>query len=77
MTQNDSRQNTNIFARRSLFGTQFGDFAKYALHLSALEFIGHAQKLVPLARRVNQAVSLNNSRPISMRRISEVPAPIS
>ena len=35
MTQNDNRQNTNIFARRTLFGTQFGDFAKYALHLSA------------------------------------------
>jgi hypothetical protein len=49
--------------------------------LSAQEFeghvIGHARKLVPVARRVNQPVSLNNSRPISMRRISEVPAPIS
>jgi hypothetical protein len=75
VTQHDRRQDTDVIVHRVLP-------TEHPLHLSAQEFegdvLGHIGKLVLLALRVNHhALSLYSSRPISMRRISEVPAPIS
>ena len=74
MTKHDRREDAHVFLQLVLP-------RKHSLHLSAKELqcngLSHVGKLVLLASRVNHALSLNNSRPISMRRISEVPAPIS
>ena len=75
MPQHDCGEDTHVLLQLVLP-------SEHALHLSAQEFegycISHAGNLVLLALRVNRhALSLNSSRPISMRRISEVPAPIS
>jgi hypothetical protein len=74
VTQRDRSQDTDVVAHCRLI-------SEHALHLRAEEFEGyglsHVENLVLGAPRVNYALPLNSSRPISMRRISLVPAPIS
>jgi hypothetical protein len=80
--QDDRRQHAHVFARRRLIGANRAQLGKHALHLGAEKLEGnalrHRPKLVAPASLVNRhALSLNNSRPINIRRISLVPAPIS
>ena len=81
MAEGNGRKHTNIVARFRLFRTDRTQLRKDALHLRAKEFesyiLSHVGNVVPLQLRVNYALSVKISRPISMRRISEVPAPIS
>jgi hypothetical protein len=75
MAQGYGRQDSDVISHRRLI-------REHALHLRTEKFEGdglnHGEKLILPASYVNRhAVSLNSSRPISMRRISLVPAPIS
>ena len=81
VTQDDCSQNMHIFPQAANVLAHRRLLGEHPLNLSAKEFerdvVSHMRKLASRPPRVNHAVSLKSSRPISMRRISEVPAPIS